>query len=279
MDSTRPTERIFEFGVGLGRQCQAALKQLDVTATGQDLYRRATLFFFNKAFRTYGAIQLLDRENFLEDGVVLGRTLFELNMQAEWMSRDPDARAQQFFDHFPVRFYDLHQQKKEAAARMNDGEILTMLSSFESSPGLQAKKVAQDSLRNKFLTKRRGQLVVSEYWWCGSIYDLAKWLDKEIIERGEPNADYEWLYNFVYFQESELAHTGTTSLPPYDVVPGEPDASSRLKQGLDLAHSSTARFVRTADIMQLAWNLALTDEILKARDLTEQIYSTTYPNG
>lgn len=272
-----PAERIFELGVDLGRLCQAKLKQFDVAAARNDLYRRATLFFFNKAFRTYSATLILCRANFIEDGVVLGRTLFELNMQAEWMSRDPTARARQFFDHFPVRFYDLHHQKKEAATRMNDGQTLSMLASFENGSGFQAKKRAHDSLRDKFLVKRRGQMVVSEYWWRGSIYDLAKWLDKEIRDRGEPDADYEWLYNFVYFQESELTHTGTTSLPPYDFIPGEPDAFSGLKQSLDLAHLSTARFVRTADIMQLAWSLVLTDEIAKTRDWTEQIYSTAYP--
>ena len=121
-------------------------------------------------------------------------------------------------------------------------------------------------------------MVVSEYWWRGSIYDLAKWVDKEITERGEPGADYEWLYNFSYFLESELTHTGTTSLPPYDLIPGEQNASSGLKQSLDLAHSSTAHFVRTADIMQFAWNLFLTDEIVKTRDMTKQIYSTAYPH-
>jgi len=277
MHSTKPAERIFELGVELGRLCQVRLKQFDVAASRNDLYKRATLFFFNKAFRTYGAIRVLCRANFMEDGVVLGRTLFELNMQAEWMSREPDSRAQQFFDHFPVRFYDLHWQKKDAAARMQDDQISSMLSSLENSPGFQAKKAAHDSLRDKFLIKRRRQMVVSEYWWRGSIYDLAKWLDKEIRERGEPDADYEWLYNFVYFHESELTHTGTTSLPPYDFIAREPDASSGLKQSLDLAQLSTARFVRTADIMQLAWNLVLTDEIFKTRDLTEQIYSTAYP--
>jgi hypothetical protein len=277
MDSTRPAERIFELGVELGRLCQARIKQFDVAAARNNPYRRVTLFFFNKAFRTYSAILTLCRANFLEDGVVLGRTLFELNMQAEWMSREPDSRAQQFFDHFPVRFYDLHQQKKAAAARMHDNQILSMLSSFENSSGFQEKKTAHDSRRDKFLIRRRGEMVVSEYWWRGSIYDLAKWVDKEITEKGESDADYEWTYNFSYFLESELTHTGTTSLPPYDFIPGEPNASSGLKQSLDLAHSSTARFVRTADIVQLAWNVALTDEIVKTRDLTEQIYSNVYP--
>ena len=277
MNSTRPAERIFESGVELGRLCEARLKQFDVVAARNNPYRRATLFFFNKAFRTYSAILVLCRANFIEDGVVLGRTLFELNMQAEWMSRDPGSRSQQFFDHFPVRFYDLHRQKKDAAARMQDDQISSMLSMFEGNPGFQAKKATHDKLRDKFLIKRRGQMVVSEYWWLGSIYDLAKWVDKEITEKGEADADYEWLYNFNYFLESELTHTGTTSLPPYDFIPGEPNASSGLKQSLDLAHSSTARFVRTADILHLAWNLVLTDEIVKTRDLAEQIYSTAYP--
>jgi hypothetical protein len=213
----------------------------------------------------------------MEDGVVLGRTLFELNMQVEWMSREPDARAQQFFHHFPVRAYDLHRQKKGTANRLHDDEISSMLSSFENSPGFHAIKAAHDTLRDKFLIKRRGQLVVSENWWCGSIYDLAKWVDREITKSGEPDADYECGYHFGYFQESELTHTGTTSLPIYRIAAEEPDASGRLKQSLDLARSSTARFVRTADIMQIALNLALTEEIVKTRDLTEQIYSTAYP--
>lgn len=276
MDSAGPAERIFELGIELGKLCQTGVKEFAPTALGNDLYRRSTLFFFNKAFQTYGAIRTLCRENFVEDGIILGRTLFELNMQVEWMSRDPDARAQQFFDHLPVRLYDLHRQKNDVAARMHDDEISSSLGSLESSPGFQAKKTALDSLRDKFLIKRGGQMVVSGNWWCGSIYDLAKRVDKEINDKGESDADYEWLYNFVYFQESELTHTGTTSLPFYEILGDHPEASSRLKQTLDLARSSTQRFVRTADILQLGWNLNLTDQIVKMRDLAEQRYSTAY---
>ncbi len=82
-----------------------------VAADRSDAYRRATLFFFNKALRTHGASQLLFKFSFIEDGVVLRRTLFELHMQLEWMSRDASERAQNFLDHFPVRFYDLHRRK------------------------------------------------------------------------------------------------------------------------------------------------------------------------
>ena len=105
---------------------------------------------------------------------------------------------------------------------------------------------------------------------------LAKWVDKEILERGDSDADYEWLYNFVYFQESELAHTGTTSLPFYEILGEKPEASSPLQQAstslvcLPLASFAPQIFCNSLGIL-------LTDQIVKTRDFAEQIYSTAYP--
>src|SRR5208337_2778322 len=74
-----------------------------------DLYNRTLHFLFCKGFKTLQAIRTLCREGFLEDAQVLARTIFEIEIQAEWMEKDPRPRARAFVEHSEVSLYDFYR--------------------------------------------------------------------------------------------------------------------------------------------------------------------------
>jgi hypothetical protein len=61
-----------------------------------ELYPGVAMFFFLKAYRTYCAVALLARHLDPNLWLIVGRTIFEILLQAEWMQRDPQTRAVQF---------------------------------------------------------------------------------------------------------------------------------------------------------------------------------------
>ena len=213
MNARQKGERIFQETTRIAEKLRRRIKGLNLNLEDESEYRRAALFFFNKALKTYEAIRLLWKAGYEEDAIVLGRTLFELNMQIEWMSRDPEARSSKFFQHFPVRVYDLHRSLKSSADKIKDPETVSLLNSFDEA--VEAHKPSHDLYRSNFIKKRGRKETVWENWWAGSIAELARWIDEEMQSQGEQGVDFEWEYRFVYFQECELAHTGTTSIVNY----------------------------------------------------------------
>ncbi len=265
MHDQQKGDRIFQEGTRVGKKLRAAIKARSSQTSSESDYRRAARFFFNKAFKTYEAIRHLWKPGYVEDATVLGRTLFELNTQAEWMSRDPQVRARQLFEHYSVRVYDLHSRLTRDAERMGDAETAKIVNSFAQHPGFNELKSDHDKYRHKFIRTRKRKQTVWENWWNGSLLDLTKWLDKEIRERREEQSDdFEWEYAFVYFQECELAHTGTTSLVQY-LKPDSAAVFPSTSHPLWLPYSSSVRFLRTADILRLAYNIGSIDDFYLAR--------------
>src|SRR6266446_2212002 len=61
--------------------------------------KRAMLFFFLRSRKTYGATATLWREGYSEDAFTLGRTIYELRLQAIYLAQEPD-RGMLFMRHW-----------------------------------------------------------------------------------------------------------------------------------------------------------------------------------
>lgn len=62
-------------------------------------YRSGMFFLFAKAYKSYQAVELLWNKGFTEDAYALARGIYELSLEATYMSNDAETRSKQFFDH------------------------------------------------------------------------------------------------------------------------------------------------------------------------------------
>ena len=59
-------------------------------------YRAALIYFFNRARTTYEAIILLSQNGLPEEVAIMFRTLFEIELQVNYLHKDPEKRSKQF---------------------------------------------------------------------------------------------------------------------------------------------------------------------------------------
>jgi hypothetical protein len=168
-------------------------------------YHAFVHFFFCKAYKTYQAFALLCAAGFVEDAEVLSRTIFELFLQAKFMSIDPKRLARTFAEHEPIRNYNMYLRMK----RVKGARIEKLVSMIESKPlDLDEMKRQYDEFKDKFLKPGRKSAKspedLSENWWGQSVYWLAKKL-------GAPEESYAT----VYWSQSDLVHSGSTSMREY----------------------------------------------------------------
>jgi hypothetical protein len=191
-------EQLFHIGVELA---EALLLQIRQRAISGNLnYRRAMLFFFCKAFKSYQAIQLLWREGFREDAYVLARTIYELRLQAMYLSQDPEGRSMLFIRHwFKAGFGTLQLLKRIAKPEWADG--------IEQG-AQEMRKAAErfgcaDILENS--DAEQAERAISQKWWGKGIKGLAKDLGLENeVESGARVQEYDLIYS----QLSDYTHSG-----------------------------------------------------------------------
>ena len=184
-------EQVFRIATELAEKVVVQTESLRV-ATEEDLmYRRAILFFFAKAYKTYLAIQVLWGRGFAEDCFMLSRTIFEIALQVRYMMEDPGTRAQLFARSDPVmrdRFHEKLQQTGDA----------DLLQKIESR--------AQELEELKACGRQFGKDYPHPHnWWGKSVAWLAKHLGTEMHRR----------YLAIYSMQSDFVHSGVTSARKY----------------------------------------------------------------
>ena len=102
MKITPQTSRMFQLAIELAEKIKNNSKHLIASDEEELLYKGAMLFFFSKAYKSYQAIKTLWENGFAEDAFVLARTIFEIALQARYMTKEPRTRARLFFEHDPV---------------------------------------------------------------------------------------------------------------------------------------------------------------------------------
>jgi hypothetical protein len=91
-------EQFFDLGTKLAETLVAKLTNSRF-ADSVD-YKRAMLFFFCKAYKTYQAVELLWRNGFVEDATSLARSIYEIRVQVIFINLDPLSRSKQFVYHW-----------------------------------------------------------------------------------------------------------------------------------------------------------------------------------
>lgn len=181
---------MFQSGIDLAEKLLSQVKSVAASDPEEFAYKGAMLFFFCKAYKSFQATQLLWREGFEEDALVLVRTIFELALQAQYMYEDPKPRARLFTEHDPVTRYRYYLKLKS----LNEREMLGRIE--VRSDELEELKAYYESLRGKYPGKN---------WWGNSIEWLAEQLGKHTETR----------YTAIYWMQSNLVHSGVTSFRKY----------------------------------------------------------------
>ena len=139
-------------------------------------YKKALLFFFCKALKTYEAIRTLQNRGFMEDARILTRSIFELRLQALYLDQEPKERTRQFLQH--LQKAEFHGLKKYAAS----GKVKSLRFEGNAKP-------------------RVGR--AGDWWGGGGLRKLAE------------QTDLEKEYDFEYWNLSEFGHSSATQMFRY----------------------------------------------------------------
>lgn len=104
---------------------------------------------FTFAFNTYTAISNLLAEYFYEQAAVIFRTLWETDLHFEWVSRDPDQRADRFVSYMAVEYLKLYRNRISIARLVGDQDGLLrstqQLADFERRAAEDLAKFARNA--------------------------------------------------------------------------------------------------------------------------------------
>jgi hypothetical protein len=252
-------ERMFTATRELGERFIAAMSKYPEDSDAETwVYQASMHFFFCKAYKTYQAIGLLCSAGFVEDAESLSRTLFEILLQACWMKSDPKRRARSFAEHSPVRQYNLYLRMR----KLKSPQMSAVVSRIESKTAQLAEMKRQyDEFKMQFLKPGRKSVKspddLSENWWGNSI----RWLGEKL--------GMEDHYATVYWSQSDLVHTGSTSIRDYlkrnqdgwqaNCYPTPENADCELT-----ALWASGWVIGIVEVLNDAWSLRLDSEIARA---------------
>jgi len=184
---------MFQLAIELAEKIKNNSKHLIASDEEELLYKGAMLFFFSKAYKSYQAIKTLWENGFAEDAFVLARTIFEIALQARYMTKEPRTRARLFFEHDPVERYRYYEGLK----KLGDTELIQTIESRTEE--LSELKQQHDILKDKY-PKGKG-------WWGKTIRQLAEQSGREMERR----------YIAIYWMQSNFVHSGVSSAKVYIV--------------------------------------------------------------
>ncbi len=175
--------------------------------SGQFPYRRASLFFFCRAFKAYQAVAMLWREGFSEDAYSLARTVYELRLQAIYLSRDPAPRAKLFIRHwFKAGFGTLELLKKRGRPEW--------LQSLEIAEREIRAAAAELGIVDVFDDPEDAKRAIGRKWWDAGIRGTGI---KGLVEELGIGEEYDW----VYAQMSDYSHSGLRTFHMFVEQPSE----------------------------------------------------------
>jgi hypothetical protein len=261
-------QRMFATVKGLAEQLVAAMARFPSGTDDETWVFQASLhFFFCKAYKTYQALERLCLDGFVEDAEVLSRTLFELWLQSQWISTSPNKMARLFAEHAAVRRYSHYLRMKKVK---DSPKIAAVVAVLESKPGLAELEKEYERLKANYLKSGRGSASrvqnVADNWWGNSIYWLAKNLGPLALEQ----------YATVYWCQSDLVHTGSTSVRDYLKRSKEGwlancyPASDDVSEGLTALWASLW-FLGIIEILCRAWDLGLEGEIRRVGEEVDEL--------
>ncbi len=183
----RQAQQALKIGLDLCRKMQGPLEAAEdeIRKSGErnPANKHKVLFadLLRLAFSRYEALCLLFDHNFLDEAAIIARSVFEIALQAAFISISPEKRAAEFEEHGLARlhkyFKDMRPQWPEVARW------------FESTPWYSATKKA----------KWHGQF--------DNAFEMAKAIDEHV-----GRAAMKCYYRLFYPIESELAHASAAGM-------------------------------------------------------------------
>jgi hypothetical protein len=193
--ATQLANQLFEIGRGMA---ESLLKKLrGVPVRGNLEYKRAMLFFFAKAYKTYQAAELLWNSGYGEDAYLLTRAIYEIRLQVLFMSRDPTKRSKDFMDHLLKSAFGTLQLlwrrgRKDWQSGLDLGEA-DIREAANLTGRIDLLKDAESAERS-----------IKQKWWGGGGI-------KRLVTDLQLDAEYDWVYAFL----SDYEHSGARILTEY----------------------------------------------------------------
>jgi uncharacterized protein DUF5677 len=157
--------------------------------SGQRWYRHAMLFFFSKAFKTFEAVGFLWSKGFVEDSCVLARSVYELRLQAIYLSQAPEERSKLFIRQWFKAGYGTYLLLNAEGDPERESELAL---------GLKAMREGVDAagFSDIFDDDIAARKAIAQKWWGGTIRKLVKDVGLGVE------------YDLIYSQLSDFAHSG-----------------------------------------------------------------------
>lgn len=189
-------DQLFSIGNHLGEELLLRLRGKQFS--GQIDRKRAMLFFFCKALKTYNAIRVLWNGGFAEDAYVLARTIYELRLQAIYLSADPEPRSKSFVQHLVKTAFGTLQVLKRIA-KPDWQESLTRGEEIirDAADRAGCKEILFDTAA--------AERAIRQKWWGKGVKGLAQ--DLQLEHEIEPGRKVQE-YDVVYSQLSDYSHSG-----------------------------------------------------------------------
>ena len=179
----RREDRLFRVGSFVGRRVCAATVALEGRSFRELWFKLALFYAFIKGWKTYQAIRVLWHQGFREDCVILCRSLFELNLQAEFLVKDPIRHTRMFVAHEDFAMSEWYREIRRVGSK-------ALRDQFKGT----ARRAAR--LRKKAARFRNTYHGNRHNWWGSSIKDLVKNSSPTLQE----------FYLIMYGQQSALVH-------------------------------------------------------------------------
>ena len=213
-----------------------------ITSVERNLYKILVLYFFGKSSKTFRSIHLLCKHRFSEDAGILTRSLFDLVVTLLYISRASDERALLYAEYGIILKKRLH----ETLAKEPEDPWRQKILASKSSEARAKDRAEYERVKNKYTNK---------YKWSGlSIKDMAK------------EVGLNWHYDFVYYQLSELAHTGpngVTNFMHFDEQNGLSFKNSSMEDIERVWTTTSIYFLFVLDEVNDVFKLRLEEEIKK----------------
>ena len=247
--SIRADDQLFRIGTEIAELVTRQVSKGKVPDPLGD--KRAMPFCFLRSRKTYGATATLWREGYTEDAFALGRTIYELRLQALYLAQEPE-RGKLFMRHW---------------YQVGWGTLLTL--QRKGSPKWQEPlRVKEQEMRASTIAAgfpdvlddpKAAEKAVKGRWWGKTLRDLAVSLGAE--------EEYDW----VYTQLSDNAHSGVRKFHSFIQVVSESSAQMYYRpersDDLILPWSVTKWLCEISAKTNEAYSLGSTDAIGLALEL------------
>jgi len=238
-------DTIFEIGLDAANKIRSRLAEVR-TARIETAKCLPLMYFFVRSYKSYGALRLLWINGYIEDAHTIARTIYELCLQADFMSEDLENRSIQFADSVYATMLEYYRRLSPEHAELGKPmaeQMMRQRKDFRKSKGLPEEPP-------KYQTN----------WWGGGGV-------KRLIEALNLPLDHE--YETIYFMLSDHVHSSVSLVHRYARTSSDEDAlnlnfNPERSHELTIPYSTTGWLLRIGRRVSEAMGLGLEKDLEQA---------------